>query len=149
MLRLLFFTASVISCAAFLPNESRASDWRICNRTAEPMWAAIAFDSGGGKYVSQGWWKLAACGGCASVGSFNLRGVWYRAHNQNSTRLIEGNDLFCTAQSAFRIDTQQACHMPGEHSLSAEGFRPVTLSAKTFTSNIDGSADSGAVCFDQ
>ncbi len=112
------------------------------------MWVAIAYDPGNGRHVSEGWWKLNSCGGCASLGSYDVRNVWYHAHNKGSSRVIEGNDLFCTSSpKAFRIGNQAACHRRPT-SLDTTGFRSVVLSGTNFTSNIRGRAANGAVCID-
>jgi len=124
--------------------------WSICNRTPDEMYVAIAYDKGDGVKISQGWWKLRGCGGCKSFGDFKIKGVWYRAENRSGGRLIEGNDLFCVHESnAFKLDTGHSCGLGGKSkSLSRKGFRFVTLSAKNFTSNIEGKSDSGKVCID-
>jgi len=128
------------------PGQSEAAaNWQICNRTAETMWVAIAFDPGNGRHVSQGWWKLAPCGGCASVGSYSVRGVWYHAHNQGSSRVVEGNDRFCTNSGRFRITNQVACRRAGA---AVRGFTSVALTGSTHTSNINGRAANGRVCID-
>jgi uncharacterized membrane protein len=51
----------IILCGAIASERSEAANWRICNKTAEPMWVAIAYDPGNGRHVSRGWWRLNAC----------------------------------------------------------------------------------------
>jgi uncharacterized membrane protein len=112
------------------------------------MWVAIAYDPGDGRYISEGWWKLNACGGCANLGTYSLLNVWYYAHNRGSSRVVEGDDLFCTnSPEAFRIDNQAACRLRPDL-WDTKGFRSVVLRGANFTSNIRGSAGNGAVCID-
>lgn len=144
-----FIVACLLASSSMFATEvSEAANWQICNRTAEPMWVAIAYDPGNGRHISEGWWKLNACGGCADLGSYNLRNVWYHAHNRNSSRVVAGDDLFCTnSPEAFTIDNQAVCHLrPGEW--DTKGFRSVILRGENFTSNITGSAANGGVCID-
>ena len=144
---------SILACllasyclSATQPAEA-AVGWKICNQTAEPMWVAIAYDPGNGRHVSEGWWKLNSCGGCASLGSYDVRNVWYYAHNKGSSSVIEGNDTFCTnPRDAFTLGNQAACRRRPH--LEVKGFRSVVLRGTNFTSNIRGRAANGAVCID-
>jgi uncharacterized membrane protein len=139
----------IILCGAIASERSEAANWRICNKTAEPMWVAIAYDPGNGRHVSRGWWRLNACGGCATIGNYNVLGVWYHAHNRDRSRRVEGDDLFCTSSPmAFNLDNQAACRVPTNRSLAFLGFRSVVLRGSTFTSSITGRAANGSMCID-
>jgi uncharacterized membrane protein len=42
--------------------------WTVCNRSAKDVQVSIAYVNPGsrGGFISEGWWKLRACGGCAT-----------------------------------------------------------------------------------
>jgi len=53
------FRVKSLACGLFVLASASPSfaDWTICNRTPEEVYAAIAFDNGGG-YVSSGWYRF-------------------------------------------------------------------------------------------
>ncbi|MFL5279973.1 MAG: DUF1036 domain-containing protein [Rhodopila sp.] len=78
------------------------ASWQICNRTSEKMSVAIAYvDSAHGGFISQGWWQLRECGGCATVMSSGQTGdpnVFFRAEGSEGTE-FSGGDHFCVSGS--------------------------------------------------
>ena len=147
--------AAAFVAVAFVNQSASAagSHWRICNKTPEPLQVSVAYDPGNGQYVSKGYYKLAACGGCAGIGTFAVRGVWYRATTQNGTPRIEGDDLFCvhltTRFQLGRPNAQGKCSVSTSPNspLVVRGFRAVTLTGAAHTSNIVGGVN-GRVCID-
>lgn len=130
------------------------ASWQICNRTPDEMSVAIAYDPGNGHHVSQGWYKLRACGGCKNFGDFKIKGVWYRAESKTGARVVEGDDLFCVHTStAFKLgrpNDRGECSVksgPGAKLLKKR-FKFVRLKTKNFTSNIIGKGAKGQVCID-
>jgi uncharacterized membrane protein len=150
----LIITLTVLALSALTAEGAYAARWQICNRTAEDLNVAIAYDPGNGRHVSKGWFVLKACGGCRDFGNFSVTGVWYRAEGANYEPRIEGNDIFCLHKTnAFSLG---APNREGRCSVSrnpnspvvARGFRAVRLTAQNFTTNITGKAPSGRVCID-
>jgi uncharacterized membrane protein len=123
--------------------------WEICNKTPDEMWVAIAYDRGDGVYYSEGWWKLAGCGGCKGMGNYALKQVWYRAESRGGSRVVEGDTLFCVHDTnSFKIDSHRTCGIGKRSQMVKRGFTAVTLTARNFTSNITGRSASGRVCID-
>src|SRR5215468_10982842 len=50
-----------------LTAEAWAQSWKVCNRTADNMTVAIAYSNSFGQIITEGWWTIRACGGCATV----------------------------------------------------------------------------------
>jgi uncharacterized membrane protein len=127
-------------------DEAQAA-WRVCNRTAEEVQVAIAYDQGGGSFVSEGWWSIPACGGCKVVhgAAFPVTGVFLHAEG---TGLSWGRDnLFCVnPQSRFRVVGGGNCEHRG---LKTESFMTVNVPGNGMhTTNLTGRASSGKVCID-
>jgi uncharacterized membrane protein len=122
------------------------AEWTVCNKTPDNVWVAIAFDQGGGQFVSQGWWQVRGCGGCQVVhsGSFQLSGVWLRGQSDDG-RVWEGNDLFCTKTNAFRVVGANNCNGRG---LERKAFQLIKVNPQHQTTNLTGSSNSGKRCFD-
>src|SRR5262249_10405192 len=141
--------------ACFLGQQACAEDthWHICNETPEKLDVAVAFDPGNGQLVSKGYWNLKGCGGCANIGKFAVKGVWYRASTPEGVVRIEGNDRFCVhVTSRFQLgqpDTQGKCSVSASPNskLVARGFRAVRLETAKFTTHIVGEVN-GRKCID-
>jgi uncharacterized membrane protein len=84
---------------------AQAAEWKVCNASGEDANVAIVYSLGDARnYISKGWWKVPANGGCRLVFSGNLSviGTFLRAEGVNGD-IWEGSDLFCTLQSRFEI----------------------------------------------
>lgn len=139
-LRILLFLALAIP--AF-------GDWRICNRTPQVVLASIVFDAGQG-YVSTGWYKIGACGGCATVyhGMPKLRDVFF--HAESLDRMMKWGDdySFCVASEKFSFSgpTVLHCARPRSADVRMEDFHLEKLTGNEFTTNLTGKDPSGKVC---
>jgi uncharacterized membrane protein len=152
--RALCWSALAIAfCFASQPSNAADTYWRICNKTPEELQVAVAFNPGNGQHVSKGYYNLKACGGCANIGSFGVKGVWYRATSLDGTARVEGNDLFCVhLTSRFQLGSpndQGKCSVSTSPNsqLVARGFHLVRISGGRHTTNIVGGA-SGRTCID-
>src|SRR5437879_4942628 len=88
-------TAAVIVSGSSLPAKA---DFTICNKTAESVTVAVAYVNPRGGFISEGWWKVGACGGCKlvvlSTETSDPHNVFYHAHGGGN--VWEGESRFCT-----------------------------------------------------
>ncbi len=137
-------TAATISLLVGFSTDTQAS-WDICNKVAEDMRVAIAYVNPAGGFISEGWWTLRSCGGCATVllreETSDPRNVFYRAEGRDGS-LIEGTSQFCVGRSPFKMNGQGNCN-------DRRGFlhKEIDLD-RGWTSNITGRSGSGSVCID-
>jgi uncharacterized membrane protein len=139
-----------VACTLAAASSARA-DWTVCNRTANDLWVAIAFDSSG-SYTSQGWWKLGSCGGCAKVhsGEFSTTGAFLFAEDKNAAPELKGNNfLFCVANERFNFTAENKVR--GQ--CANERHRMVDFSLHqvrgNHTTNINRNpSSSGPICID-
>jgi uncharacterized membrane protein len=110
--------------ALFAALEKRAQTisapqgYAVCNDAAEPLLAAIA-QTGPGKPVSHGWWRIAPKA-CARMLSTPLTGpVYLLAQKLNGAALVTGNEKFCTTAVAFEVQDRSNCTGRG---LTDSGF---------------------------
>lgn len=143
-------TAIILATATVCSATSgNARSWTVCNRTADKITVAIAYPSGG-TYVSEGWWTLNPCGGCATVLNANLdaTGVFLRGEAQGVGR-YQGDTLHCVRRQAFTIKDSS---IPGSRCRSRSGtlaqFQLVVLTGDRYTTNLTGRSASGRVCID-
>jgi uncharacterized membrane protein len=96
----------------------------VCNKTAEPFFAAIAIKVSG-TWNSRGWWKVAA-NKCARVISepLNTDRVFLLVERGNGTRLVTGTTTFCTTEVQFDVTGRADCAKRG---LANEGFAQTTV----------------------
>jgi len=99
-----------------------------CNKTNDPVWAAIAEPQGEERYVSKGWWKLEP-GGCSKI----LKGELERDHyfvygaiesGAIEKRLAGGDTAFCVNAVMFSAENELSCN---EQDLDEAQFRRVDV----------------------
>jgi uncharacterized membrane protein len=136
-------TALLISPMIALPV---AADFKVCNRTADPVTVAAAWVNPRGGFISEGWWKIRACGGCETVvlSSETSDPHNYFFHGHGGGLRWEGRDRFCTTARRFKIVGHQNCAGRG---FNVTGFRHVTSTSGNVTQTLSGRSRSG-VCID-
>jgi uncharacterized membrane protein len=131
-----------------LTSPARADSWTVCNRSPEELNAVIAY-SDGRQYISKGWWRLGACGGCKTVlsGNIPIKGVFLRAEGASST--VEGTELFCAKRTAFEMPNanadDRACRARGGEQMA---FSLHKLTSGRFTTTLHGAPNSRTHCID-
>lgn len=92
--------------------------WTVCNRTGQPMDIAIAYVNPGsrGGFISEGWWGLNACGGCATVlmrhETSDPRNVFLYAHNKGNA-IVTGSSRMCRMNPKHTIIGNDRCVQRG------------------------------------
>lgn len=120
------------------------ADWTICNRTADRLRVAVAYVNPAGGFISEGWWTLNACGGCARVvlrsETSDPNHVFFRAESDGVR--VEGNSRFCVGRSPFRMNGRGQCR-------DVRGFRQAAVDLdRNFTTNINPPGGAGRRCID-
>ncbi len=87
--------------------------YAVCNDTAKAIWAALGLKSGD-KWLSRGWWKIAA-GGCAKaiVEALSTDKIFLLAQTPGGIPIVYGPDKFCTTTVEFEIQGRQNCKARG------------------------------------
>ena len=142
--------AAVLVGGVTLGPQARADSWTVCNGSPEELNAVIAYNLGDGRqYITQGWWRLGACGGCKTVlsGNIPLKGVFLRAEGASSN--VEGNNLFCVKRTPFEMPnanaSESSCRARGGEELA---FSMQTITAARFTTTLHGAPGNKAHCID-
>lgn len=112
-----------------------------CNKTDQPVWAALAEPKGENRYESRGWWKLEA-GDCAKVikgalgvDHYYVYGVVEGAGGER--RLAGGDKQFCVNAVRFAAPTDTSC---ADQELDEAIFRRVEIGGAQ-SSTFDFTAD--------
>ena len=135
---------TAIAAMLVLPQDGEAA-WQICNKTPSDAYVAIAYvnpqDVG---FISKGWWKVRACGGCSTVLSMGTtsdpRNVFYRAEFDDGS-VIEGDSMFCASESEFRKRSTARCS-------DRRAFLHKEINLENWTTNLVGRSASGRQCID-
>ena len=87
--------------------------YAVCNDTAKAIWVALGSNTGG-KWLSRGWWKIAA-GGCAKAVTEALRvdKVYLLAQTPGGIPIVYGPAKFCTTSVEFEIQGRENCKSRG------------------------------------
>ncbi len=135
----LAFGVLMITAGTMAAREARATTWTVCNRSAEDVSVAIAFNlKDARQYISKGWWTLRACGGCKVVFSGNLpiTGAFLRGEGADGDKW-EGETLFCTAPRRFEIPNanvdERTCRARGQE---AKQFKMHVLNTQNYTTTL-------------
>ncbi len=138
------FVMMAVALSAFfgIANNAQAA-WTICNQVAEDMLISIAYVDPRGGFLSEGSWRLRACGGCQTVLQRNQtsdpQNVFFRADGFDGF-LIDGDDNFCVGESPFKLSSRNRCQR--------KGFRQVQVNLdKNWTTRITGKSSSGRRCY--
>ncbi|HVV66226.1 MAG TPA: DUF1036 domain-containing protein [Rhizomicrobium sp.] len=105
--------------------ESRAlkttapSGYAVCNDTTKAIWVALGLNVKG-KWISRGWWKIAA-GGCAKAIGDPLAAdaIDILAQTPGGVPIVYGPQRFCVTNVEFEIEGRKDCKKRG---LSEAGF---------------------------
>lgn len=132
-----------------LSNEARAGSWSVCNKTPDKVTVAVGYSNSFGQILTNGWWTVQACGGCATVVGSDLanqlpdkRNAYLHAH-AGGADVIEGDENFCVSGNEFSLNSSASPHCGSRRS-----FRQVPIDLnKAWTTNITGRSVSGRVCF--
>ena len=151
MARLIAFMV-LLSTVFGLSLQASAEGWRICNRTAEQLHVAIAYHDGANGWLTEGWWELRACGGCASVMDHSKTdgtNVFLRAVTPKGSARVEGSARFCVSDHAKGAPpwTGRSGKVCGKGYVSGGFSKHVVDTDKTFTTSITGKV-AGKVCID-
>lgn len=105
--------------------------YSVCNDTANPIWIAMGQKSAN-KWVSRGWWKIAA-GGCARAIAEALSAdkIYLLAQKPGGAPIVSGPAKFCVTGIEFEIEGRGNCAGRG---LTEAGF------AETSTKGLAGFA---------
>jgi uncharacterized membrane protein len=131
--------------------EAVAGHWQVCNRTPDRLNLAIAYSNSFGQIVTEGWWEVGACGGCAIVIGRDLAGQLPDKSNAylhadlvgNEVTVIRGTENFCVSKERFKINSSAS---PG--CTMRQSFRSESINLnRDWTTNITGKGQSGNVCF--
>src|SRR5215213_2517903 len=132
--------AALFLVMSFLTDAQAA--WRICKRTAENKLVAIAYvNPRGGGFLSEGWWELRSCGGCATVlharTTSDPDNVFLRVEGPGG--VIEGSSIFCVGKTPFTTFGKGRC-------ADKRAFEHKQINIRgNFTTNIRGRSASGRV----
>jgi hypothetical protein len=127
--------------------------WTICNRTAEELHVAIAYFHTSEQWLSEGWWTLRACGGCARVmdlAKTDRVNQFFRAVTPNGVERVGGDRRFCVsshAKGAPPWTGRSGAKCGGDYVSAGFRLQKVEFSDENFTTNITGKV-SGKVCID-
>lgn len=99
-----------------------------CNKTDDPVWAAIAEPDEGEVYLSKGWWKLDP-GACSKILKGELQHDHYYVYGAiekagNEAKLTEGDKSFCVNAVMFSSRTDLSC---ADQDLDETSFRRVDV----------------------
>lgn len=103
-------------------SQSAHAEWIICNRTGQQLLVAIAYNEpphpGIAELLSQGWWRVNACGGCVTVLQKQETSVYneayLRAEMDGGAEFIGGGYKFCVTDQRFKIrSTSSNCTLRG------------------------------------
>ena len=77
--------------------------YAVCNDTTKAIWAALGLKNGD-KWLSRGWWKIAA-GGCAKaiVEALSTDKIFLLAQTPGGIPIVYGPEKFCTTGIEFEI----------------------------------------------
>jgi len=133
-------------------DQAAAGHWRVCNKTPDRLNFAIAYSNSFGQIVTEGWWEVRACGGCAIVIGRNLAGRLPDKSNAylhaeiagTDITVIRGTENFCVSKKEFTINSSASPGCPNRQSFRSES---INLN-RDWTTNITGRGQSGNVCID-
>lgn len=117
--------------------------WTVCNRSGKDVQVSIAYVNPGsrGGFISEGWWKLRACGGCAMVlkrdETSDPRNVFLHVENTDGVVVTSGNSRMCTASFKHTIVGNDNCVKRGFKDGWYKHLDSVNLD-KRHTTNIRG-----------
>ncbi|GAB4335047.1 MAG: hypothetical protein OHK0047_24130 [Leptolyngbyaceae cyanobacterium] len=147
------FVLPISIVMVLLTQKASLADLRVCNRTSETVYVAIAYkmdqalDCCGqsrnagyvckkycAPWVAQGWWVLSP-GGCTNALDRDLRYnnvYYYFAYSDGNRLRWEGNSNFCVSRDRFKYFQE------GGSCSTVEGFREFrTGNSRDYTLTLD------------
>jgi uncharacterized membrane protein len=87
--------------------------YAVCDDSDKAIWVALG-ENKAGKWMSRGWWKIAA-GGCAKAISDPLAAdtIYLLAQTPGGVPIVTGPDKFCTTNVEFEIQDRGNCAKRG------------------------------------
>jgi uncharacterized membrane protein len=138
ILKIAMVAAVVLSSAVV----AEAQSWQICNRLTEDRVVSIAYVNLGssGGFISEGWWTVKACGGCAKVllrkETSDPHNVFLRAKDSRGNVVMDGGSRMCSASFKHTIVGNDSCKRRGFEDAM---YRHVTVDLnKNYTTNLTG-----------
>lgn len=152
MSRLMTTMAILIGIAGW-SMRANAEGWHVCNRTAEDLRIAIAYHDGANGWLTEGWWTLRQCGGCAYVmphSKTDGTNVFLHATTRGGALRVGGEGRFCVSDPAKGAPpwTGRSGKTCGAGYVSATFQKHVVDTDKKYTTNITGNASGGRRCID-
>lgn len=113
----------------------------FCNKSDQPVWAALAEPKSEGRYESRGWWKLEPAD-CAKVIKGGLGADHYYVYGvtedqRGERRLAGGDKTFCVNAVRFAASTDTSC---AEQEFDEAVFRRIEIGGAPSTT-FDFTAD--------
>jgi len=144
---------SVLLFTMFGIAQAHAAQWIICNRTAEDLDVAIAYLHTSNQWLSEGWWTVRACGGCAKVMDLSKSdrvNHFLHATTRSGEERVGGNDRFCVSSHAkgappWTGRSGRTCG--GDFELAGFALHVVDSEDKDFTTTLRGQV-AGRTCTD-
>jgi uncharacterized membrane protein len=138
--------ASQAQLFAALEREAEKSashdGYTVCNESAAPLWAAIAYQSGG-TWVSRGWWKVAPAACARAIEKpLPVTDIFLLIENKKGKRVVTGADTFCISDASFDVTDRRRCELRG---LKEAGFAATSATSRQgFTARI---GEGGLIAF--
>lgn len=126
-------------------SQTAHAEWTICNKTPEPLTVAIAYASNrGGHIVTEGWWKIRSCGGCATVlradETADTSTTYLHAKTDRGGVYVGGDENFCTSRSKFKYKSTPGC-------AEKSSFQQTKVNLnRQWRTNITGKSSNGGRC---
>lgn len=110
------FSVLVLGLAPFvlsLGASCAQAKFAVCNKTEHPFAIALGHMSGG-KWVSEGWWRVEPKG-CTDIlrGALKARYYYLRGVHLGVDGAWDGNRMFCVARDNFTIKGRGNCAKRG------------------------------------
>jgi uncharacterized membrane protein len=116
--------------------------WQVCNHTGDNLTIGIAYvnPGSGGGFISEGWWTINRCHGCATVllrhETSDPRNVFLFAEDKNGTSWVSGDSRMCNISAKHKIVGNGNC---GKRGLKEGHYKHTLVDLdKQWTTNIDG-----------
>jgi len=145
----------VAAVALGAPLYAHAASWTICNKTTEDLNVAIGYFHTSGQWLSEGWWTVRSCGGCARVmdlAKTDRVRQYVRAETVGGSERLGGRTRFCVSNRAsgqppFTVRSGSRCN--GNYVSVGFSAQDVEWADRNFTTNINSPPRSGGrVCID-
>jgi uncharacterized membrane protein len=135
----------ILTASLLVVAPAWATEWKVCNSSPEDITVAIVYDLGDARqYISKGWWRVLANGGCRVVYNGNLprTGVFLRGEGAQGS-VWAGDNLFCTSQARFEIPhanvNERTCRARGQ---DMKAFGLHTITSDNFTTTLRSNTQS-------